>query len=191
MKIKYALGFKDTVPYTEGNENKVLDKMKKQVSEIDGEDFVETKKKFCCVCMIFACIFGTVALYVIEAGIGIFTVFSLISIVFVASGIGSIIKMMDYKKNKRFIDIEGKLNSKVRENENMLVNTSRKTRNMVNSTPENKPVFNINNFSFIPNRDLNQIMDNIDRNDYFNFEYETVQDKPKTRTRKPNNKNRD
>ena len=194
MKIKYALGFKDTVLYTEKNENKVLNKMKEQVSNVDEKKFINKQKNniygfFSCGTMF---LIGSICLFCmnIAPGMEIFAkifgpMFLISSIFTISNGFISLSKLRDYKRNKRFIDVEEKLNSKVRANENMLVNTSSKTRNMVNSIPENKPVFNINNFSFVPNRDLNQIIDNIDRDDYFKFDYESIKNKPKTRTRKP------
>ena len=44
MKVKYALGIKDNLQYNEENEKIVLDKMRKQVSDIDEDKFVRNKR---------------------------------------------------------------------------------------------------------------------------------------------------
>lgn len=181
MKIKYALGFKDNIPYSEENEKKALDKMKEQVSKIDSDKFTLNKKRN----IIFdfsigsVCALGSILIFFgpINSGMEVFanivgSLFALSGIVLISNGVILTDRLNDYKKNKRFMEIESKLNSKVRKNENMLVNTSTKTKNMVNSTPKDKPVFNINSFNYVPNRDLEQIMDNIDRDDYFKYNYD-------------------
>ena len=65
-----------------------------------------------------------------------------------------------------------KLNNKVKESQNILSNVTNKTKRMVNTTPENKPVFNINKIDKVSLEDLKQILENIKRDEEFAFDYE-------------------
>lgn len=195
IKVKYVL-LKDKIPYNEENENKVLEKMKKQVLRVDSDKFIKNKKNN----IIFdfltgsVCAIGSILLFCmpINTGMEIYanvigSIFALAGIVLIPNGCILVSILNDYKKNKKFTEIEGVLNAKVRKNENMLVNTSSKTKRIVNSVPEDKPVFNINSFNYVPSRDLEQIMDNIRRDDYFKYNYDegiTVQEEKQSKTRK-------
>lgn len=193
MKVKYALGFKDKIPYNEENEAKVLDKMKGQVLKVNKDKFIKTKKNN--IMFDFAvgtgCSIGSILFFCtgINSGLEIVawimgSVFAIGGIILIPSGFMLINVLNDYKKNRRFIDIEDDINKKVRENDNMIVNTSSKTKKMVKSAPEDRPVFNINSFNYVPNRDLEQIVENIDRDEYFGYNYDEIsitKNKPKTR----------
>ena len=195
MKVKYALGFKDNIQHNEENEKIVLDKMKKQVTKVDGEKFIKKKKdnirgffsmgSFCIICSIL--LFCMKIRPGMETSANVFKyVIAVGGIALISGGIAQLSKLQDYKKNKRFVEVEKKINDNVRKHENMLVNVSTKTKNMVKNTPEDKPVFNINSFNYVPNRDLEQIMENIERDEYFKYKYEEVvtqETKPKTRKR--------
>ena len=194
MKVKYALGFKDNIQHNEENEKIVLDKMKKQVLKIDGKKFIKSKKNnikidlmLGCACTVLSIIFFVCEIVPgMELGAYILRyLFAIGGIGFISGGIAQLSKLQDYKKNKKFAQIEEEINKKVRKHENMLVNVSTKTKNMVKSTPDNKPVFNINSFNYVPNRDLEQIMENISRDEYFKYNYEETitvsENKPKTR----------
>lgn len=201
MKVKYALGFKDNIQHNEENETKVLDKMKKQVLNIDEDKFVRNKRNNICfdfivgsVCVIVSTLlFGMKIVPGREILAYIFgCLFTVGGVILIPNGFVQISKLQDYKKNKRFIEIEDEINKKVRKHENMLVNVSGKTKKIVNSTSEEKPVFNINSFNYVPNRDLEQIMENISRDEYFKYKYEessVKETKPKTRTRRKEEQN--
>ena len=201
MKVKYALGFKDNIPHNEENEKIVLDKMKKQVSKVDGEKFIKKEKDniSCCLSLGSVFVIASILLFCMKMALGmeIFAnifkyVFAVGGIILIPKGFISLSKLQDYKKNKRFVEVEEKINGNVRKHENMLVNVSAKTKNMVKNTPEDKPVFNINSFNYVPNRDLEQIMENISRDEFFNYVYEepsVKEAKPKTRKRVKENQN--
>lgn len=201
MKVKYALGFKDNIQHNEENEKIVLDKMKKQVSNVDGEKFIKKEKDDINIFFTFGsvCAIASILLFCVKIspGLEVFAyicryMFALGGIILIPKGFISLSKLQDYKKNKRFIEVEEKINGNVRKHENMLVNVSAKTKNMVKNTPEDKPVFNINSFNYVPNRDLEQIMENIGRDEYFKYKYEkpsVKEAKPKTRTRRKDEQN--
>ena len=70
------------------------------------------------------------------------------------------------------------------ENENMLYNTHRVTKNLVKNNEDKNVVFTINNIDKVPFSDLEQIMSNIEREDKFNYEYlEVVEEKVKSKTK--------
>ena len=204
MKVKYALRFKDNIQYNEENEKIVLGKMKEQVSKVDEKKFVKNKKgsiSFCFMVGSFSTI-ASILLFCMKITPGmeiLANIFGYIcavgGIVLIPNGFIQLSRLQDYKKNKRFVEIEEKINSNVRKHENMLVNVSSKTKNMVKSTPEDKTVFNINSFNYVPNRDLEQIMENISRDEYFKYRYDESTiipaDKPKTRKKIKSEKIRD
>lgn len=190
MKVRYALGIKDKIQHNEENEKIVLDKMKKQVTKVDGEKFIKKEKDniSCYLSLGSVCAIGSIVLFVSEITLGMEVVAYMCAIggiILISKGVISLSRLHDYKKNKRFVQIEEKINQNVRKHENMLVNVSAKTKNIVKSTPEDKPVFNINSFNYVPNRDFKQIMDNISRDEYFKYKYNetTTVSKPKTRKR--------
>ena len=201
MKVKYALGIKDNLQYNEENEKIVLDKMRKQVSDIDEDKFVRNKRNHIYFDFSSASLFtiASIFLFCVKQNLGLelfaYIFGSLLAIggiALISNGFVELSRLHDYKKNKRFIEIEDNINKNVRKHENMLVNVSTKTKNMVKSTPDNKPVFNINSFNYVPNRDLEQIMENIERDEYFKYKYvePTVKEtKPKTRTRRKEEQN--
>ena len=195
MEVKYASGFKDTIPYNEENEKIVLDKMNEQVSKLDEEEFVRKTRNWVCLSFSMGSLFAfsSIILFASEIIQGMEIIANIVGyicaiggILLIPKGFISLNRLHDYKKNKRFVEIEDDINKKVRKHENMLVNVSAKTKNIVKSTPEDKPVFNINSFNYVPNRDLEQIMENIERDEYFKYKYEEVvtqETKPKTRKR--------
>lgn len=201
MKVKYALGFKDNIQHNEENEKIVLGKMKEQVSKIDGEKFIKKEKDNICCCLSLGIVaaVGSIVIFSsdIVSGMEIFSnivgyICAIGGILLIPKGFISLNRLHDYKKNKRFVEIEEEINKNVRKHENMLVNVSTKTKKLVNSTPENKPIFNINSFNYVPNRDLEQIMENIERDEYFKYKYEETsvkETKPKTRTRRKEEQN--
>ena len=197
--INYANGLEWIIPYNEKNENIVLDKMRKQV-ENSGEFYKKTKNKvkglgkllkvliptfvFTTLCLILGNIIGAdfvIYAYVADGLLGIGTIVS--SIKYLKTNY----ILNDLKINREFIEIEKELNNNIRKIEqNVLVNTSRKMQDIVKGTPEGTPVFNITSFNHVPYSDIQQVMDNIKRNEEFGFDYSdfTSVTKGKTRIRK-------
>lgn len=172
------------IPYSEGNEQIVLDKMKKQLDKFDDIECKLEKKKN----NYFTWFLGFFL-------VGLFSsTFALSSemvseIIMVSSGsvcismIPLIIslkinsKLNDLRKNVKFLEIEEKLNDSIRTNQNTLVDVSNKTKNIIKDFPKDRPVFDINSFNYVPFKDLEQIMENVDRNERFGFDY-TKQEEP-------------
>jgi len=202
--IKFSNGEKYVVPNNEKNIEIILKKMEEQVNKVDEEKFISRKKtnikiSIGCVILLVLSTVGLASTMQIEGlEIAKITMFYLPTIATIPV-IGNIIvqnnKIKDLQKNKRFMSIKDEINQKVRNNENMLVKTSNKTKNIVLETPENKEVFNINSFNYVPFRDLEQIEENIERDEFFGFDYETYEEdseimtesKGKIKVRKPMN----
>lgn len=192
--INFAGGEKNVIPYTEENEKKILDKMNEQIKVASKGKYVEYKKTlrtFLMAGFFGGLIFTISTLLNSEPAIftGLFGTFSTVSI-----GAAAVVNsnLNDFKKNKRFLELQSKINTNVKKNKNMTVKTSKKTRNMVKETSNDKDVFNINNFNYVPFDDIETINDNIKREERFNFDYSTVPaeapvedvNRPKTRTRR-------
>jgi len=202
--IKFSNGEKYVVPNNEKNIEIILKKMEEQVNKVDEEKFISRKKtnikiSIGCVILLVLSTVGLASTMQIEGlEIAKITMFYLPTIATIPV-IGNIIvqnnKIKDLQKNKRFMSIKDEINQKVRNNENMLVKTSNKKKNIVLETPENKEVFNINSFNYVPFRDLEQIEENIERDEFFGFDYETYEEdseimtesKGKIKVRKPMN----
>lgn len=192
--VNFANGEKWVVPYNDINESKLIEKMEQQVK--DSEKFCLKQNKIntnasvlsfisisiCTSLMIIGR--GWINPYLLYFLVSAFGLASLFSFVRASKSKG---KLDDLDKNMNFLEIQEKLNNNIRKrNQNVLVNTSKKTRDIISNTPEDKSVFNINSFNYVPYSDIDQIMENIERNERFGFAYEEQQEqtKPKTRTRR-------
>lgn len=195
------------IPYTEDNERKILDIMEKQVENSDKLVSKQEKRlrfnfilaMLCCPGFAYNCttIFSTPAdpvAYAVALGLGVGCAAGTIASYY--GMIDSYIKRSDYEKNRTFLDNKGLLNKRVRSNANILSNTTKRTQKLVSSTPEDKPVFDINNIDKISGKDISTILNNIKRDNNFAFDYspndteevlevgETTENKPKARVRK-------
>lgn len=195
--VNFANGEKWVVPYNDINESKLIEKMEKQVKDSEKFYLKQEKKSrnasmFCCfsviaVAFLFMIDIDWINPYLLYSLVSVFGLASLFSFVRASKSEG---KLDDLDKNMNFLEIQEKLNNNIRKrNQNILVNTSKKTRDIVNNTSEDKPVFNINSFNYVPYSDIEQIMLNIERNERFGFDYEydyeysEVHEKSKTRKR--------
>lgn len=191
--IKFAKGESWSIPYNERNEQIVLDKMEEQVTK-SGELEGKLKKKM-------SDYFTMFVLFLLGGGLNAsLSLTGVDAIVFIISGsvicgislipgilsLRTKLKLDDLKKNKRFLEIERELNDNVRSNNNVLANVSSKTKNVVKVFPEDRDIFNINSFNYVPFKDLEQIMENMERNEKFGFVYEETEqvDRPITKTKK-------
>lgn len=180
--IKFAIGDDWKIPYNEKNEKILLNKMKKQLESSD--EFISKKNSdinanefwgFVSLCMsilfFLPCINSDalISAKICSLCLGLPSL-SLSTICFAnVLKIKSVIS--DFKRNKYFSNVEKKLNKEIRENQNMLCNVSNKTKKMIENTPEDKDVFNINSFNYVPYKDLEQIMSNIKCDEEFGFDY--------------------
>lgn len=190
--IKFAHGKPWVVPYNQENEQKLLNKMKSQIANAQEKEAILNKKiKRSDALFAFLFISNIVSI----CALAITTTIAPLSLCVVASlcGVADIIplafsiknslKLSDLRKNVDFLKMEDKLNENARKIEqNVLVNVSNKTKDVIENTPKDKEVFNINSFNYVPFRDLEQIMENVERNQKFGFDYTPVQ-KPKTRVK--------
>ena len=69
-----------------------------------------------------------------------------------------------------------KLNEKVRGNPHVLATTDEKLKEMVSSTPTELPVFTLNNADEIEYRQLEKILEIIDREEKLRFDYSSASD---------------
>lgn len=193
MIVKFNEGKNWIIPYNKVNEKILLNKMKKQLDKVDDiESKLEEKKNkyfpYFVGPLVAGLFISTFALSSEMAGeilifagtMGCLGILPLIPYLKINS------KLNDLKKNKKFLEIEEKLNESVRTNQNTLVGVCNKTKKAIKDFPEDKPIFNINSFNYVPFSDLEQIMENIERNERFGFDYteqEQIKGKTKKRTR--------
>ena len=196
INIKFANGVLWPIPYNKESEKKVLDKMEEQLANPDD---IETKlhnRLYALSAISIGLFFGIIIsqLYIWDKALTIETVQALnilYSIGYGTSLISGILaiktknKFKDFRKNIKFInEMKEKLNEAVRSNENALVNVSKKTRNVIADTPKDREVFNINSFNYVPFSDLEQIMENVARNERFRFDYTNQEEPPQAIVRK-------
>ena len=183
INIKFANGVLWPIPYNKENEKKVLEKMEKQLVNSSVIE-KKLKDKLHMFSSISGALFGFTLFpfACIPDGLNIQLVISIASIAFVSSIIPGIFaiktnnKLKDLRKNVKFLGMEEKLNKAVRNNENTLVNVSKKTKNVVADFPEDRDVFDVNSFNYVPFKDLEQIMENVARNERFGFDYENCEE---------------
>lgn len=180
ITVNLANGENYVIPYTTENEVKLLKRMKTQVLQSDKfmskqeKRFSESwKEAIGSVSMIaLSVIFlatGTsmvpiisgicVGWFVLDSGYRIYSM------------VDSKRNIKDINKNKMLLNNEERLNEKVKENQNVLAHTDEKTRKIVHSTPVEQPVFTLNSIDKIKYEELKQILENIDREEEFGFDY--------------------
>lgn len=182
---KLATGEKYIIPYTKENEEKILERMIEQITKYPS--FEKKAAIDYCITTILAFIIGVATILIgrndlpqlfanptIKTIIASIPTFVAGTITTIAVGLSVTAKniLKDFRKNKLYLDNEEDLNNKVKESQNILSNVTNKTKRMVNTTPENKPVFNINKIDKVSLEDLKQILENIKRDEEFAFDYE-------------------
>ncbi len=187
IAVKFAEGEPKPIPHTDKNEQIVIDKMKSQVANSSKFEskMIQKKKNYYSYFLSIICAFvislnlgleGYLEGYVTET-ILVASIIASCSIIPGTLYIRTKLKLKDLEKNKKFLAIEKKLNDNVRNiNQNVLVNVSKKTKDYVSESLEDNqvnPVFNINSFNYVPFKDLEQIIENVDSNERFGFEYDT------------------
>jgi len=192
INIKFANGDILPVPYNRENEKIVLDKMERQISnpKVIEKKFEEKIHKLSSVSGVF---FGAavISLLFITNGLDVQTAIIMSSIMVGTSLIPGVLalknnsKLKDLRKNIKFMnEMKEKLNQAVRSDENTLINVSKKTKNVIADFPEDRDVFDINSFNYVSFKDLEQIMENVARNERFGFDYENPEEPDKAIVRK-------
>ncbi len=155
--------------------------MKNQVNRSDDHEYEQEKRFSRSVILAILNFFGLVTFSILLAtGMTINIIFIIILIIFESTDIYDMINskliIKDIKKNKMFVDYEEILSDNNKINQNVLSNTSSKTQELVSSIPEQKTIFNLNNIDKISYKDLKQILENIKREEKFDFDYSNIQD---------------
>ena len=204
--VHFATGEDYVIPYTKENEEKLLDKMRKQVKE-SGKFETEVNKKIDSLknfkiplTVFFTIFFPTMALaacygnkiptfaYYLIGCWGTVGVSILIKAVIEKKILKN--KLKDLAKNRKFLDKEREITEALEEekdrvHQNTLSNVSLKTdKKISNAVSENRPAIDINTVDRIPEEDLDQILSNINRDKAFGFDYTNARTIPKKRTRK-------
>lgn len=196
--VNFANGLKWPLPYNEANINLILNKMREQVVETDKFTEIKEHQKvkfatYTILSFVASAMFASFGLFVFS-GLAVDIVSYVIAGVLAGMGgcnfyrttnISAVLK--DLTKNKWFLDAEEELNKSIRKEENALINVSKYTQDVIQDMPEDMKVFDINSFNHVPFKDLEQIMDNIARNERFGFDYTSdypLEEKPKIRKRK-------
>ncbi|MDD2505137.1 MAG: hypothetical protein PHF21_02555 [Bacilli bacterium] len=180
---KLPYGKKHYIPYSEKNEARVLTIMENQLKNLDKKDKIFRRKHH--LNLLNTIIFGILTylgftnLYIAEINQ------YLPMIIQIIAGGGSLISAIktikthgiikDIEKTKYYKNNEFELNKNIKENENMKLNLSNKKIDIINNTPDNKNVFDINKID-IDNwtlEELKNVKNNIEREYYFAFNYET------------------
>jgi len=191
--VNYANGDAVSIPNSLENVD-ILDRsMKEQVNNSDNFfKKCEITFSISSIASILAFIVSLLSIGVLYFNPNVYALFYQVALclgmgVTLVSGSAAVInlnKIKDVIKNKEFLEIESTLNAKVKENENMLYNTHKVTKNVVKRSNENRITFTINNIDKVPFSDLEQIVSNIEREEKFNFEYpEIVEEKVKSKTK--------
>lgn len=185
ITINLATGEKYVIPYTIENEIKLLKRMKTQVLQ-SNEFMSKQEKRFSRSWKRAIWSASMIALIVISlaSGNSVVPVLSGICASWFVFDIGHIIYSMidskrnikDINKNKMLLNNEEKLNEKIKRNPNILVNTNEQTKEMVSSTPIDQPVFTLNSIDKIKYEELKKILENIDREEEFDFDYSSASD---------------
>lgn len=176
ITISFANGKNDIIPYTARNEICLLEKMKTQASQSD-ELMRKQEKRFSkswkdaiwsfilIACNLINLICGSSIPIISGICISVLGL-CLISEIYRMSDSTYALKII----NRMLLNTQKKINEKAKENQKVLANTDEKTKEMVHSTGEDQPVFTLNNIDNIEYEELEQIPENMDR------EEETVHD---------------
>lgn len=189
--VNYAKGKPWIIPYNKENEQILLDKMEKQLGNASNYEKKLTSK-FVKNLTLSAILFGLGFIPAVRLFLGESVEYlNYASYAFMGSSliptfnaIRNKVKLNDLKKNVVFLEIKDKLNDAVKSDQNILVNVSSKTKSVVTDFPNDREVFDVNSFNYVPFRDLEQIMENAERNEQFGFNYESKEEPHKSIVRK-------
>ena len=204
--VHFATGEDYIIPYTKENEEKLLDKMKKQVKE-SGKFKKEANQKIAELngleipMIVLFTIFFPILVFGVCDGQEIPTFVYYLIGCWGTAGVFLLIKecikekklknkLKDLAKNRKFLDNESEITKtfemeKDRVYQNTLSNVSLKAEKQIsNAVRDDRPAIDINTVDSIKEEDLDQILSNIERDKTFGFDYTDARTIPKKRTRK-------
>ena len=184
--VNYAKGKPWIIPYNKENEQILLVKMEEQLGNSSSYEKKLTSK-FVKNVTLGGILFVLGFIPAVRVFMGETTQYlnyvsyALIgsSIIPTFNAIKNRIKLNDLKKNIMFLNMKEKLNDSIRSDQNTLVNVSNKTKAVITEFPKDRELFNVNSFNYVPFRDLEQIIENDERNQQFGFNYESKEEPPK------------
>ena len=174
--VNYANGEHYIIPYTNDNEEKILKKMEDQVYSAQYYDKLSKKilkksRNWILFCILMIILLKTNSSFIPlmqNILIGSYTLcigWKILYIKYIKTNIN------DLEKNKMLLDNQEKLNETVKENQNILTNSNEKIKEMVKSTPEDKPVFTLNSVEKLKLKELKAILENIQGEEEFKSNY--------------------
>lgn len=168
---KLASGESYTIPYTEENEQSVISKMEVQARNAEVKPLSMMDKILSVSQPLILPI--AIANFINYGGWFYGIVLAILvegAIVYPAKRIINAIKKRDIKKLNYFLDHQQELNDNVGDNENMLLNVSKKTISQIKAQQaEEKKPFNINNIDNYSLSDLRTLKENLERISSFGF----------------------
>lgn len=175
--VRFAKGESWIIPYSEENEQILIEKMRKQVDNSVQFERNKVGEKFGYMISTISCIILVILSLIIlrdfnAYNVSLMSIFGTFSVISFVGYVRASLVLKDLRKNKIFIEMEKELNSNIRRNNNTLANVSNRTKRMIDTVPEDRPVFDINSFNYVRFEDLEQIMENVDRNKRFGFVYD-------------------
>ena len=179
--VNLASGEKYIIPFSIDNEKRLLERMKNQVKDSSDYEYKQEKRFssawkwaiWSSLMLVFNSIILATGISALPVVNGICAFDSSLRIY---SMVDSKRKLRDIKKNRTFINNENLLSDNTKINQNVLSNVSTKTQELVTSTPEQKPIFTLNSIDKIGYEDLKKILENIQREEEFGFDYSESQD---------------
>ena len=102
---------------------------------------------------------------------------SLVALLSTANIIDSSLKIEDVRKSILFLKNKELLNDKINSNENVLINTELRKKDLTSESSE----VTINTIRKAKYKELKQILENIKRNEHFKFDYEETENKKYTK----------
>lgn len=196
LVIHLASGELMVVPYTEKNESKIIKIMYNQAEHSDGYEskvssLIHKHNLFTIGSLGIAVGSTIIAFGGAEQPLGYAIGFGALGVASVVSAISNVSKANklsnareDIKKSNFFVENDEELNRGIELPASMSM-VSKKTARILNSTPEDRPYFDINSIDSMPLEDLKTIKANIDRYKRFGFENPEV-DEGKSRVLTPN-----
>lgn len=174
--VNYANGEHYIIPYTNDNEEKILKKMEDQVYSAQYYDELSKKilkksRNWILFCILMIILLKTNSSFIPlmqNILIGSCTLcigWKILYIKYIKANIN------DLEKNKMLLDNQEKLNKMIKENQNILTNSNEKIKEMVKSTPEDKPVFTLNSVEKLKLKELKATLENIQREEEFKSNY--------------------
>ena len=187
---------KYVAPDTEKNQNKILDRMEKQVrnfSKVDSKIKANISRNSIIAVLagIVAIVSGSSINFALFANVSTFTKFvflltSITSLVEVKNVVRDKIALNDLKKQTFFLDNKDYLNNNVNLNENILHNISKAAVYRIKKSKNENEVFDINSIDKYSLTDLKTIRNIIAREVDFNLEHENgkiVKEKSKVKVK--------